>query len=54
MALELRGDIAADRIDLEAMFASVCDQGLDKPRGHALSADFRGNQSVLGRTHSAV
>lgn len=54
MALELRGDIAADRIDLEALFPGVCNQGLDQPRGHALSADFGRDQGVFGGANSAA
>ena len=53
MTLELRGDIAANRIDLEALFAGVGDEGIDQLRGDPPAADFRRYQGMLGHADAA-
>jgi len=54
VALELRGDIAADRIDRETLRACVRNQRFDQLAGHALSADFGRDQGVFGGADSAA
>jgi len=54
MALELRGYIAADRIDRETLRAGIGDQRLDQLAGYTLSADLARDQRVFGGADRAV
>ena len=54
MAFERGGDIAAHRVDLEAMFAGICNQRFDQLGGDPAPADLGRDQRVFGGAHSAV
>jgi len=54
MALELGRNIAADRIDLEALCASIGNEGVHQLPGHAATADLGRHQRVLGRPDIAA
>jgi len=51
---ELRGNIAANRIDPESLFARVGYQSLDQPRGHTAATDFPWHQSMFGGADIAL
>lgn len=54
MLAEGGGDIAAHRIDLEALFPGIGDKRLDKPGSDTAPADHRRHQRMFGNAHAAA